>query len=321
MKYTFKHISSLLLLLLLGSFASTEICGQENSEFVPQKSIQPTSYQVVSCMSSTFKTNSAQLNFTVGEVFVGAGDSEESSLALFEGFQYPTVIFSSAHRLFANLFLEGPYQSSGTMNSLLGASGLLPLNQPFNEAPYYYEGSESIGEAGVDMVDWILIEARTGVPSLSGSKGTTTIETRAGMLLSDGTVIGADATEGIAFYNLEDGLPYHFCVRHRNHLDVLTATPILANSNMNIDFTTSTEQAFGAEQLKLSVDNVPVLFAGDFNQDGIIQTTDYDYWSVEPALNQVYWLTDGNLDGVVQSTDYDVWFFNKAKVGSIEIGY
>lgn len=312
MKRTINFIALMLL-------ASISIMAQ-----TPTKSmIQPTSYQVVSCMSNTYESNSAQLNFTVGEVFVGASEEDNGTgtVSLFQGFQYPTVIFSSAQRLFANLFLEGPYNPGGNMNTYLSTIGVLPLSQPFTQAPYYYSGTESFAETTPEMVDWILIEARTGTPNLGGSKGTTTVETRAAMLMSDGTVLGEDAVEGVPFYNLEENQEHYFCVRHRNHLDVLTASPVLANSIMDIDFTSSVDQAFGVEQLKLSSDNVPTLHAGDFNEDGIIQTTDYDQWKIEPALNYTYWPTDGNLDGVVQSTDYDVWFYNKAKLGTVEIGF
>ena len=71
--------------------------------------------------------------------------------------------------------------------------------------------------------------------------------------------------------------------------------------------------------------NFPFLYndndAGDYNGDGVIQSTDYDTWSTEPAAVNVYQPTDGNLDGIIQTTDYDTWFLNKAKIGTIEIQY
>lgn len=284
---------------------------------------QNTTSQVVSSASNTFENSYAQTSFTIGEVFVGVRQNEEApvSVCLFEGFQSPTVIFPSAQRLFVSVFLEGVYNSGASMDTYLSTSGLIPLEQPYDQDPYFYSGTETIFESSPEMVDWILIEARTGVPNIAGSKGTTTVETRAGILMSDGTVIGEDLVEGVPFYNLQDNMPHFFCLRHRNHLDVLTATPILSSSMMNIDLSTSIEQAFGIEQLKLSSDNVPMLHSGDYNQDGIIQTTDYDLWRLDPAVNQIYEPADGNLDGLIQSTDYDTWFFNKAKVGSIEISY
>jgi len=63
------------------------------------------------------------------------------------------------------------------------------------------------------------------------------------------------------------------------------------------------------------------MFAGEFNQDGIIQVSDYDAWKATPAQLNVYSALDGNLDGVVQVTDYDIWLPNKAKIGIAEIGF
>jgi len=53
----------------------------------------------------------------------------------------------------------------------------------------------------------------------------------------------------------------------------------------------------------------------------VIQATDYDFWSNDPAVLEVYQSTDGNMDGVVQSTDYDAWDLNKAKIRISEIDY
>ena len=90
---------------------------------------------------------------------------------------------------------------------------------------------------------------------------------------------------------------------------------------MSYDFTSGSDQAFGVEQVKATIDGFYVMHAGEYNQDGVIQTTDYDVWQSDPAINNTYNRADGNLDGVVQATDFDTWFPNKAKVGTIEIGY
>lgn len=81
-------------------------------------------------------------------------------------------------------------------------------------------------------------------------------------------------------------------------------------------------QALGAFQMKwIEADSKSVLYAGEFNSDGVIQVTDYDLWAAEPAALEVYDEVDANLDGVIQVTDYDLWFFNKAKIGAVEIGF
>jgi len=73
--------------------------------------------------------------------------------------------------------------------------------------------------------------------------------------------------------------------------------------------------------MKWSEDNKALLFAGDYNGDGIIQVSDYDVWKANPAILDTYENADGTLDGIIQLTDFDLWRPNKAKIGSVEIGF
>ena len=214
--------------------------------------------------------------------------------------------------------LEGPHNlASDDMHTQL--NNLIPLTQPYNTAPYHYSGSEGIASITANMVDWVLVEVRQGTPNMSGTRGTTTIESQAAILLDDGSIVNTDGNP--LEFNLIENEEYHFCIRHRNHLDVLTATALTAQPTMTYDFTTGTTQAFGTNQMKTLSNGTAVLFAGDFTKDGIIQTTDYNAWKQQPAQLNVYQYIDANLDGVVQVTDYDVWFPNRAKLGTVEIGF
>ena len=216
------------------------------------------------------------------------------------------------------IFMEGAYEGNGSMHTNLQTQ--IPLNQPYNTAPYNYNGTETLLSIPPNMVDWVLVEARTGTPNLSGDRNTVTVETQAGILLEDGNIVDVNENP-VGFENLETGQSYHFCIRHRNHLDVLTATPIMANTDIFYDFTTSPDQALGPGQLKVFIDGKAMMFAGDFNPDGVIQVSDYDTWKANPAQLNVYENTDGNLDGIVQVTDNDVWIPNKAKIGIAEIKF
>lgn len=217
------------------------------------------------------------------------------------------------------VFLEGCYPGDATMNTNL--LDVLPLTQPYGSSPWNYSGTESIVEIPTNVVDWILVEARVGIPSIVGDAGTTVIETQAGLLLSNGSIVGIDGTTPLRFINLEEGNPYYFSLRHRNHLDLLTAVPLIANEQMQYDFTTGIDQAFGAEQQKFGSDGQAVMISGDINADGLIQTTDYDVWFANKATVNTYHPADLNLDNVIQTTDFDWWFFNKAKVGVLELQY
>ena len=218
------------------------------------------------------------------------------------------------------ILLEGNYLAgTGTMHTQLNDAGLVPLSQPYGVAPWNYNVAVSASSIPANAVDWVLVEARTGTPSTTGNAGTTVVERQVGLLMENGDIRSADGSTGLDFNNLSVGAQYHFSVRHRNHLDVLTANPLTANSIIYYDFTTSDAKAFGIEQVKPMADGKYVLHAGDYNHDGVIQTTDYDHWVSDPSILNTYSLTDGNLDGVVQTTDYDTWSRNKAKIGSIEI--
>jgi len=198
----------------------------------------------------------------------------------------------------------------------------LPLIQPYHTAPYNYTGTETLEGLNDNMVDWILVEARSGIPSLSGERSTVTVETQAGILLTDGSIVGTDMNP-LVFETLLVGEDYYFCLRHSNHLDVLSNSPITITSSgtMSYDFTNGKEQAFGMEQQKELSDGTAALFAGDYTQDGVIQISDFTAWKTNPSQLNVYLPTDGNLDGVVQATDFDTWVVNKAKLGSLEIQF
>ncbi len=219
----------------------------------------------------------------------------------------------------AKVFLEGAYNNSNAMNANLGE--LIPLVQPYRNMPYIYYGNEELSEIPNEMVDWVLVEARLGEPAIFGQRNTTTTETRAALLMSDGSIRDLDGISPVAFHYLIHDNEYYFCIRHRNHLDVLSASPLELEDEMFFDFTTDINQAFGSQQMKWSEDGKALLHVGDYNQDGVIQTTDYDLWVQDPAELNAYENTDGTLDGVIQLTDFDEWRKNKAKIGSVEIGF
>ncbi len=216
-------------------------------------------------------------------------------------------------------FLEGSYNTNtGLMNAT--QTNYIPLSQVYYDAPYNYSGAESLTSIPTDMIDWVLVEVRQGTPNTTGGRNTQTIASKAAILKSNGQIV--DATGGPLTFDLAQGGEYYFCLRHRNHLDVLTNTAITANAPiLTYDFTTNTNQAFGSGQLKAMSDGKAALYAGDFNQDGLIQTTDFDVWVVRPAILYSYEAADGNLDGTVQVTDYDIWYLNRSKLGIAEIGF
>ena len=230
------------------------------------------------------------------------------------------IMVGEGRQLELDALLYGAYnENTGNMQTSLDAVNVISANQPFSNAPWFYNGTETY-QAGIlaNPVDWVLVEIREGQPSLT-EQATTVLETKAAIILSDGSVVDPANGQDVTFTSLQLGASYHVALRHRNHLDVLSANPVIIGEVDSYDFTTSIDQAFGPQQLLETVDGKFALYAGDFNGDGLVQTSDYDIWFAEPAAVNVYAPADGNLDAVVQSTDYDEWFVNKAKVGIAEI--
>jgi len=249
----------------------------------------------------------------------GQDANGELYMATIEGDIYKVTVPSQTATIDIKVLLEGPYIGGGQMQASLG--NLIHTTQPYNVAPYNYQGTESLSSIPTNMVDWVLVEARIGTPSLSGSRATATTETHAGILLTDGSIVDVNGNLlTFDFINTND--TYHFCIRHRNHLDILSANAVTGAATMAYDFRFYPFEAFGTNQLKWDdAINYVLMHAGDFNQTGDIQITDYDQWRATPAIIDTYMTIDGNLDGVVQVTDSDLWFLNKAKLGTPEIQY
>ncbi len=211
--------------------------------------------------------------------------------------------------------LEGALiAGTNQMRTDLSNSNLIPEDQPYNEAPYNNLEAISNPNPPANVVDWILVEARFGDPT-SGSLNLQ--ETHAAFLLGDGSVVSSTGSGPVIFRNLTDNVDYYFTLRHRNHLDIISEIPLsTANGLVVYDFTTS--NAYGTEQQKTFSYNggmINAMYAGDFNQDQVIQNTDYDKWKSNPAGLNIYDPVDGNLDGTIQVTDFDKWTLNKSKNG------
>ena len=223
------------------------------------------------------------------------------------------------------IFLEGCYDTgSGAMWTRLLDDELLPLKHQYHVTPWNYTKDTKVTGVNnfpVNTVDWVLVEIRQGTPVISGATpGTALIERQVALLQSDGNIVNTSGNP-LNFRNLIEGNAYHLLVRHRNHLDVISASPIVVSQTAinEYDFTIGVNQAFGNNQQKALSDGRAVLYSGDFNADAFIQNTDYDVWKIQPALLYTYSMSDGNLDGVVQTSDFDTWIINKAKVAISEV--
>jgi hypothetical protein len=120
------------------------------------------------------------------------------------------------------LFLEGAF--TGTeMETYLNP--VLPLNQPFNVAPWNYTGTETVPSIpGADIVDWILVELRDAPDAISATP-LTTIGSQAAFINNLGEIVDLDGINTLRFGNtVNDNL--FVVIRHRNHLSVMSANAL-----------------------------------------------------------------------------------------------
>jgi hypothetical protein len=172
----------------------------------------------------------------------------------------------------ANLkvFLQGPFNTTtNLMNTSLNTAGYIPLNQPYNTAPWNYTGTESVASGffglNTTIVDWVLVELRTG------TAGNTMVSKKAGLLKSNGSIVDyRDPNTPIIFDGIAAG-NYYVVIRHRNHIGVMTASAItLSQSSALYDFSTGLDKYYGGDA-KLVGTAICGLWAGDVNGNGQIK--------------------------------------------------
>ena len=208
-------------------------------------------------------------------------------------------------------FLQGPYDTlSGLMNTTLNDNDYLPLNQPFNNLPWNYNGTESVVAMPTSVIDWILIELHDAIDALSVNQSTI-ISRQAAFLLNDGSLVGLDGSSFPEFNN-SDLQNLFVILYHRNHLGILSSVEVIPSTpDLYVyNFTTSASQVYGNRQLQLG-SNIYGMVSGDANSDGIVDLLDRIQLWVPYAGSVGYLNGDMNMDGQINNSDKnDLWFNN-----------
>lgn len=231
-----------------------------------------------------------------------------------------SVIFTTAASPTAllkfKLYLQGAFQPlPAVMSTALVSGGHLPIAQPYNTAPWNYNGTESIMQAPTTATDWILIEAR------SAANPNTIVEQRTALLLNNSNVQDADGTAGVKFYQLTAGTPYYFIVRHRNHVAVMTASTLPLVNGATIDFTNPANVLSAGSQLKPLTNGAYALIAGDINADGVISVADFNLYQSQSSFLNGYYDSDVSLDTAVTVADFNFYHPNASTIGVIFVRY
>jgi hypothetical protein len=210
----------------------------------------------------------------------------------------------------AKVFLGGPLDpSTGLMRSDLKTLGLLPTTEPYTAMGFDLGNPGASIASGLmeatgpsALVDWVVLELR------SNDAGFPLVEQRAALLRANGDVVSTTGAALVPFSNTVEGR--HLVVRHRNHLAVMTAAPLLGNG-LTVNMTTTGVALYGQEATR-SMGAYRALWPGDVNADGIVRyagaQNDRDevlvaIGSVVPSNTiQGYLAEDINLDGLVKYT-------------------
>jgi hypothetical protein len=100
------------------------------------------------------------------------------------------------------------------------------------------------------------------------------------------------------------GDQYYIVIKHRNSVVTWSAIPMSFNTSIiNYDFTTAASQAFGDNQIEVSI-GIFAFFVGDVNQDEVIDLSDLVEMDTDLTNGTVaYVVYDLNGDGVVDLSD------------------
>jgi PKD repeat protein len=252
--------------------------------------------------------------------------------------------------LFVRTFLQGAYSTvTQQMRTDLNQLSYLPLNQPYGNTPLAYQGTESVTAFLPEVVDWIVVELRTG------SAAATMVARQAALVLSNGDVVSAeDQQQPPSFGAIVPGEQYYVVIYHRNHLPVMTATPVVLpnTSATKHDFTADPVTnvygglmgvfpvetgVYGQITGDINMDN-KLIYSGSNNDRGLIyarigtlvqplQLTSFifGYYSEDLNMNgEVRYSGTGNDQGIIISNIdqlTDPTFLNTVFTGPVPVDY
>lgn len=199
------------------------------------------------------------------------------------------------------------------MEDDLRSNALIPASQPYSAPDYIHQdggGNETVQPSvlavtGNDaVVDWVFLELRNSLDD------TEVLATRSALLQADGDIVDVDGISAVEFR--ANAGNYYIAVHHRNHLSVMSFSPIaLGGAAVTADFTDGSLATFGTEA-QVDINGTKALWQGDITNDGLVKYTgannDRDQvlleigGSVPTNTASGYLNTDVNMDGEVKYT-------------------
>ena len=193
----------------------------------------------------------------------------DGTTTLTQGFHQPVLDI----KLNAKVLLQGaavnPFSGEESlMRDNLRVAGSIPTTSPYSDA-VTCDASVFTVTGNDAIVDWVWIELRDDVDT------SIIISSRSALLQRDGDVVDINGVSNLGF--AVNSKEYHVVLRHRNHLGIISASPILLSlgSTANLDFTTSSTTANGGVNALTDLgDGRYAIYAGDQTGNGQIQNSD-----------------------------------------------
>jgi len=215
------------------------------------------------------------------------------------------------------VFLEGAYDlQSNLMKTDLNPE-FLPLTQPYNQPPWSYSGTESTSLLPENAVDWLLIELYDTL-DVSLVSSSSLIDRHALFVLDDGHLVNAEGD--YVQFNNPINQQLFVILKHRNHLGILSAFPLLYDKGIyEYDFSIGESRVVGGSDNYTELETgIWGMMAGDANVDGTINDDDKIITWENSAGESGYLSSDLNLDAEANNLDKDdYWLPNLGKSSQI----
>lgn len=225
------------------------------------------------------------------------------------------LVISGAAILDLKAFLEGPF-GSGQMYAFLNVYGYLPLSQPYNTAPWNYQGTESVASLpGSDIVDWVLVELRETTGDASTAVSDSAIARQAAFIMRNGDIVGMDGISNLMF-SLDVTGNLYVVIYHRNHLGIMSKYALVQTGGIyTYDFSTAMDMVYGDYNAHKEIEpGVWGMIGGDGWPDGQVSMSDkIDVW-LQQSGTSGYQQGDFDLNGQVSNQDkVDIWGANAGR--------
>lgn len=213
--------------------------------------------------------------------------------------------------LATSVWLQGPW-NAGAQDMNVGLSAVLPTTDPYTGAATVAADFFTTDAAGQQVVDWVLVRLLSGDLV---SPPMTVVAEQPALLRKDGSIVAPDGTSPLSFGVTGS---YYVSVSHRNHLAVMSSSPVALGGAAAWDFRTAQAQAYGATPMKALAAGAFALFAGDGNASGDIGASDRNsIWRAQNGLSG-YRTGDFNLSGDVSAADRNTfWRPNNGRAAQV----